>query len=449
MQPPSSEPPWVTLDAGSTYFAIDGNARPLFLRNITASSASDFGPMFKTAKAAGTDVARLQLTQGFGYENLGITQAGKVAPGFDTNWTRVIESAQATRLGVIPVFGIWGDWNSGDPDLGWSHFDANPLNAALGGPASNPADLFAAGPTQDAWLGWLAQLVQAFAPYSAVVAWEVFSELDLATGSSESLASDFFERAAQVIRDNDPLERPVFASTSDLPLISGAPWQQFWQSAHNSIISLHTYDGNLDATVIDRVKAVRASSAKPILLAESGLDAASPLGNTLSSAPRAQVGLDHAIWAELFSGSASARALYWEDGYAAYFPETGMSFVRAHDELESVAAVWVNELDFSQLTQTEVLVDGALAVTLASTEVVVGWLRAQEEASPDWPAVALGALHLEIVTKPGAPAGEWDVEWLEPHSGADGKASATATDSSLSIDLQISTGSVAYIAHPH
>src|SRR5690606_1322192 len=141
-----------------------------------------------------------------------------------------------------------------------------------------------------------------------VIAWEIFSELDLASGVSEASATAFVERAHAVVRASDPW-RPAFASTSDLPPIEGRPWQALWDSPGNDLVSIHPYAADLDRVATARAREVWHSTSKPVLIGESGLDAAAPDGTTLTSAPRAAVGLEHALWAELVSGAASARAL--------------------------------------------------------------------------------------------------------------------------------------------
>jgi FRG domain len=47
------------------------------LRNVSAGSAPAFTPLFHAAHAAGTTVVRLQLTQGLGYDTLGIDKAAQ------------------------------------------------------------------------------------------------------------------------------------------------------------------------------------------------------------------------------------------------------------------------------------------------------------------------------------------------------------------------------------
>lgn len=316
-------PPLLSLEPGARYFESGGVQAPIMMRNVSAPSVAAFSPLFHAASEAGTTVVRLQLTQGFGYETLGMSSSGGVLSSWASSWDAVFDEAERQGLGVVVVFTLWGDWNDGTPALGWSHFDANPLSSARGGPAQSPAELFADTETQRVWLGWLSTLIGRWSSRPNVVAWEVFSELDLASGATEASATAFMEKAHQVIRRIDPW-RPAFGSTSDLPLLSGLPWLALWNSTGNDVASIHPYAADLDRVATERAQAVWHSTSKPVLLGESGLDAAPPEGMTLSSAPGAAVGLRHAIWAELVSGAASARALYWEDGYAAYYPGTGL-----------------------------------------------------------------------------------------------------------------------------
>ncbi|MES1164707.1 MAG: hypothetical protein ABUR63_03030, partial [Verrucomicrobiota bacterium] len=297
--------PWPTLTAGDRYFATAGRLAPLFLRNISAPNAGGFSPLFADARAAGTTVVRLQLTQGLGYDTLGITSAGDALPAFAAAWDAVISDAAEQGLAVIPVFAIWGDWNDGTPALGWTHFDANPLGAAKGGPANSPVALFTEGSeTQRLWLAWLSALVTRWSARPNVIAWETFSELDLATGANQDNATAFARHAREVVRAADPLARPVFASTSDLPLISGRPWSDFWASDATDIAALHTYDVDLDRAVVARATSALRITNKPVLLGESGLDAAPPDGTTITTTSAAPIGLEAALWAELFAGVA-------------------------------------------------------------------------------------------------------------------------------------------------
>gem|GEM_PF-5062805 len=70
--------PWATLASGRNYFTHDNVTQPLLMRNIAASSVSEATQLLDIAQASGTQLARMQLTQGFGYDTLGISPSGKV-----------------------------------------------------------------------------------------------------------------------------------------------------------------------------------------------------------------------------------------------------------------------------------------------------------------------------------------------------------------------------------
>jgi hypothetical protein len=147
----------LSLAPGARYFEREGFQAPLLMRNVSAPTVAAFSPLFQAASQAGTRIVRLQLTQGFGYETLGMTSDAAVLSSWATSWDAVFDEAERQGLGIVVVFTLWGDWNDGTPALGWSHYDANPLASARGGPAPGPADLFADTETQRAWLGWLSR----------------------------------------------------------------------------------------------------------------------------------------------------------------------------------------------------------------------------------------------------------------------------------------------------
>jgi hypothetical protein len=442
-------PPWFSLPAGSRFFERDGRQAPLLMRNVSAPQPSGFAPFFADARAAGTTLVRLQLTQGFGYDTLGIDATGAPLPGWLTAWGTVFDEAERQGLALIPVFAIWGDWNSGEPALGWTHFDANPLGAARGGAAATPAELFADTPTQRAWLGWLSEVVERNADRPNIVAWEIFSELDLATGATEAGATALVERARAVIREKDPWSRPAFASTSDLPLINGQPWRVLWDSPDNDIVAVHPYAEELDRVAVDRARSVLGLTSKPVLIGESGLSAAEPTGATLTSAPNAAVGLTHAIWAELVSGAASARAFYWEDGYSIYYPGSGRPLIDAHKDLERHAAEWLAGKDFRGLSPLTSTTEGALfGVVLGGPERVLGWARNARLLPPEWRAAALGDEELRVTLAPGVPDRAWTVELSDAVSGARTQAPGSSRAGLLSFRIPGPWQSLAFDATP-
>jgi len=440
------QPPWFSLPAGARYFERDGIQAPLLMRNVSAPSVDAFTPLFQAASQAGTSVVRLQLSQGFGYQTLGMTNEGAVLSAWAVSWEAVFDEAERQGLSIIPVFTLWGDWNDGTPALGWSHYEANPLSARQGGPAQAPEDLFADTEAQRAWLGWLSTLIGRWSSRPNILAWELFSELDLATGATQAGATAFVAKAHQVVREIDPW-RPAFASTSDLPLISGQPWQALWDSPGNDIVSVHPYAPELDRVALERIGSVWQMTSKPVLVGESGLDAAPPDGRTLSSAPRAAAGLGHAIWAELVSGAASARALYWEDGYAVYYPATGLDFVNQHHELEREAARWLAGKDFRGRVPVLVRGDPLLfGGALADGERVSGWARNDQLSSPEWSAAPLERASVEVSLPSGALDATWAVTTTNPENGSIAEVTGSSRQGLLTFDVEGPFESIAFDA---
>ncbi|HKO92718.1 MAG TPA: hypothetical protein VJU61_16300 [Polyangiaceae bacterium] len=440
------QPPWFSLAPGARYFERDGIQAPFLMRNVSAPSVEAFTPLFAAASQAGTSVVRLQLSQGFGYQTLGMTNQGGVLSSWAAAWDSVFDEAERQGLAVIPVFTLWGDWNDGTPPLGWTHYDANPLASARGGPAASPADLFADTEAQQVWLGWLSALVARWSSRPSVIAWEIFSELDLASGVTREGASAFLEKAHRVVRDIEPW-RPAFASTSDLPLISGEPWQTLWDSAGNDLVSIHPYAADLDREASDRVRSVADGTSKPVFVGESGLDAAPPEGETLSSAPRAAAGLGHAIWAELVSGAASARALYWEDGYAVYYPATGLPFVTQHQDLEREAANWLAGKDFRGRVPVRVRGEPALfGGAMADGERVSGWARNDLLSPPEWSAPPLERARVEVFLPPGSVDAEWVVTTTSPEDGSVAELAGSSRQGLLSFEVEGPFESIAFDA---
>ena len=101
---------------------------------------------------------------------------GSVNPDWLKTWDQFFDQAQADGMYVMPVFGVWAEWNSGKPDLGSSLWQYNPVNTANGGTFTDPTQLFVPdSKLQTAWMDWLAQLVQHWQARDNIAGWEIFS----------------------------------------------------------------------------------------------------------------------------------------------------------------------------------------------------------------------------------------------------------------------------------
>ena len=412
----------LTLERGDGRFSLGGRERLLFARNLTAYWQTDFNEVLALARAGGSRLVRVQLELGFGDHNV-MTSTGAVDETWARKWEQVLDQANSEGLYVIVMLAGWCDWNDGDPDLVGHRWDRNPLNVANGGSAKSPEELFQAGSrTQKLWLAWARSLVSRWANRTNIAAWELFSEVNLASRVTEQSGVAFVDAAAAAIRSADPLHRPITASIATFP-----DWPSLLGDPNLDFNQVHPYppSGMLDTALLADVRA-KLAFGKPVLIGESGLSAAPPDGSTLETAPRAAIGVRHAIWAGLVSGAMDARALWWQDSVGMYFPNLGMDWVRgwAHAEVPATrfaagVADWTGYVPLDATSSATIV--GAVVGNATSA---IGWYRDAACEPPDWPVA--GPIHgAEVaVTAPGSAA-RWKIDVNDTASGTRSLASMT------------------------
>ena len=307
----AAAPATIALKPGERYFRLDGKQAFLLGRNPTGWKAEQFDPLLRWAADSGERIVRIHLTHGRTPQ----APAGQVDKAWAQRCERLFDKAAHQGLHVLPVLGVWAEWNDGSKGEKWHTWHKNPYNAANGGPAAHPTDLLADTECRKLWLRWLGTLVARWHGRPNILGWEIFSELDLITGSSEAAGVAFTERAAAAIRAADPRKRPVTASLAGIH-----DWPKLSRSKALDFIQIHPYAdgrryrGNLDSLIIDTVRQRLRRYGRPVFIGESGLDSRG-LEGTLAEAPRAHVGIRHAIWAALVSGAMNGRMLWWQDGH--------------------------------------------------------------------------------------------------------------------------------------
>ena len=160
-----------------------------------------------------------------------------------------------------------------------------------------------------------------------ILGWEIFSEVNLASGVTESSWIDFVNTAAALIRAADPT-RPVTASLADT-----GTWPNFYKNTSIDFINTYPYppSAQLDRTILREVRTDFSTYKRPALIGESGLNT-----DSLDKyPPDAEVGSRHAIWAAIVSGAMNGRALYWEDSFGIYFPNLGIPWLQKYETKNS------------------------------------------------------------------------------------------------------------------
>lgn len=416
--------PMITLKPGDKYFTVNGKQSFIFSRNIVGFEEKDYTTFFDQTKAAGGRLVRIQPMEGLGWKiGHGMTNKGEVDEAWAAAWDRVIDKANGDGLYVIPVFSSWFAWNNSNMGYLWK---TNPLNKANGGPCSWPNELYKKDSvTQTLWLNWMKKMVLRWRSKPNILAWEIFSELNLVSGASEKEGVDFVERAAAIIRESDPAHRPLTASLSE--------YNEWPGLFHSSIdfIQIHIYpqSGELDTGLLTNARLRLKQYNKPVMLGESGLSAVLPDANppTLTTAEHADVGIRHSIWAAMVSGTMNGRMLYWEDSYGICFKICGWPFVTKYADLEHPAAEFVKGVDFSGFNPLNAHLSSKIrGAVLGHEKMIIGWCRDSGSEPPVWRIRPIAAGQTVTIELPPGAAAKWQVDFYRTDTGKDIISSITA-----------------------
>jgi hypothetical protein len=412
VSPTDTPLPKITLKEGDSYFSVDGKPSFLFSRNLAGNKISQYSQLLDLTNNGGSKLVRIQLDSfGMGYSN-----SGKVDEAWAKNWEVVFKKAESNGIYVMPTFSAWYDWNDGE---GYSTWKTNPFNEVNGGPARTPRELFVAdSPTQKLWINWMKTLIERWKGQKNIIAWEIFSEVNMSPGTTQAEAVDFVTSAASIIRAADSYHRPITASLADF-----GDWSGFYRSEAIDFINIHPYPvpGNLDTAIITEVRSMLKKYSKPVLIGESGLSFLTPDSKppTLTTAPRAEIGIKHAIWAAVVSGAMNGRALWWEDGVAIYFPALNLPFIKKYTEAELSASKFVDGVDFNGFQPLTSTTSSALrGAVVGNEQVALGWFRDAKCEPPDWWIQPIITKQTVAITVPGTGI-NWRVNFYDTNTGTE------------------------------
>ncbi|CAG0935027.1 hypothetical protein TFLX_03851 [Thermoflexales bacterium] len=449
--------PTFTLKSGDFYFSIADRPSFIFSRNPTGKTQADFDTVLEWAHQGGSRLIRVHLTHGW-WEDPWINPDGTVNETWAKDWERFFDQAAADGIYLIPVFGVWADWNNGTPDWGSPLWLYNPLNAANGGPVEAPGELFQLdSATQQLWLKWMKTLVERWQGRENIVAWEIFSEINIASGApgqidpkggvAETAGVDFTKRTTAVIRDADPRQRPLTLSLAGVYQETDQ-WAEFYHLPALDFIEIHPYTDQLDRELIANVSRQLAKYNKPVFIGESGLW-------SLNRADKAAPGIRHAIWAGVVSGAMNGRALWDQDGYSIYFYNDrteALRFMEKYAATEQAAANFAGDLDVSGFKPLTVNFPARTKVwggAIGSDKTIVGWFRDAACEPPDWNLLPQISGQTITIVAPGS-ASTWQVDFYDTRTGTKVIASTTVTrqGAGLTISLPDFTDDLAFKAYP-
>ena len=436
--------PALSLQPGDFYFSVDGTQGMVFSRNPTGRTQEDFNLALDWARQGGSKLLRIHLTAGW-EGNPWSTTTGTVNETWAKNWDHFFDQAEADGIWIMPVFGVWFDWNNGTPDFAGSYWHSNPFNQANGGPFKEPGELFQPdSPAQKAWMIWVRTLVERWQGRKNIAAWEIFSEINIASGEpgktdakgavAEPMAEEFTNKVAAMIRTADTNHRPV-----TLSLAVAAPftdeWAKFYENNTLDFIEIHPYSAQLDRELVSDVHETLSRYNKPVMIGESGLWEKSAI------APNAWNGVKHAIWAGMVSGAMNARALWGNDGYSFFESDRALAlqFMELYKTAELPAVNFAKGVDFAGFKPLMVSYSPGPKIwgaAVGSDKMVLGWFRDAACEPLEWNLQTVISKQTVTLTVPGTAA-NWRVDFYDTKTGTIiiGSTSVTRQGGTISVPL--------------
>lgn len=177
---------------------------------------------------------------------------------------RILDLAESRGIAVQVVLQQHSQFETGK----WSSWDQNPWNANNGGPLEHSADFFTRPDVIALFDRKIRYIVARWADSPAVLAWELFNELELIDGIKMDAAHAWSRERADLIRAMDPYGHLVTTSYA-MPGVEGV--NQDWGFEGYAITQAHTYFPFYWET-IDATAAWLRAFGKPAILAEFGVD---------------------------------------------------------------------------------------------------------------------------------------------------------------------------------
>ncbi len=424
--------PAFSLKPGDFYFSTNNMPAMIYTRNVAVMFYEDFDTLLDWAAAGGTKVIRFGLTNYAGIDGYPYTNTGELNQAVVRKWEKLLDNAEEHGIYVLPFFLGWADLNA----TGTSDWANNPINAAKGGPAQKPTDLFREGTAaSEAWFKYVKSLVTRWQARRNILAWEVLAESNLIQGITEQQGIAFVEKMASVIHAAESSPRPISASLGAQEIQA---WPNFYKSKAIDIVQTHPYPTNLDRSLVDIAHTYRARYNKPVLIGESGLNWEKP-DVLVTSAPNAHRGIEHAIWAGVVSGMMNARSLFWEDSYAIYFPTMRSLWLNRYAEAELPAARFTKGVDFSNFEPLGVKYPAGTKIwgaALGNARTAIGWFRDAASEPPNWNLQPNVKSQTVTVTLPGT-AQNWQVDFYNTKTGDPRSGSVLLTRQGVGVTVPL------------
>ncbi len=185
-----------------------------------------------------------------------------------------------------------------------SEWNANPYNAAIGGPIDHPVEFLTDETARTMFRRRLRYLMARYSYSPNVFAWEWFNEIENTSGLDTEALLPWVAEMTDVIREWDPNHHLITTSAKGSERVYGPDSIDFTQP--------HMYEvGNWPPAIFAKIHRLRNEYRKPVFVGELGIEHNPP---RIDPAGRH---LHTGNWASLMSGAAGGAMTWWWDSYVA------------------------------------------------------------------------------------------------------------------------------------
>jgi hypothetical protein len=389
-----------TLDAGTTALPTDGfvtvddapGQQPGFQRNgkpwvpfganvcwSGAGGTKDIEGWYQEMKTAGLQWSRLWMTSfdgtalewktgadDGGYAGLG-TYNLKAAWRVD----RILQLAEERGIALQLVLQQHSQFECQQ----WSSWGDNPWNVANGGPCRQSMEFFTNADVAAGFDARLRYIAARFADSPAIMAWELWNEVDLITGYQAEVVATWAHQRVPLLKSMDPYGHLVTTSYAWPPADD-----QDWQYEGYDFAQFHSYLA-MYADWLPQWASDLRKYGKPVVLGEFGIDTQG--SDNLKDTDGTH--LVNATMLSVLSGFTGGAMSWWWDNYLT--PDgLWMPLGNVAARLRAVGAAHVVEplpADSVTVTEADPVVDGHAVEGRAArtTDGVLVWLH---DAGSEW-----------------------------------------------------------------
>jgi hypothetical protein len=309
----TEDPRYLAFDDGSPYFAVGENTGWYDQRGTFA-----YDDWFGALSDQGANFGRVWMASwafGIEWDDTGL---GDYTKRLDRAWQldHVFEEAERRDIYVMLALLNHGAFST----VFNSEWASNPYNAANGGPLATPAGFFTSEEARRWFDQRLRYVVARWGWSTHLLAWELWNEVDLTDGyASPSVARWHADMAAR-LRALDPHDHLV--TTSHAIFVNDPA---VWRDGGLDFTQLHFYAdtlppfANVPKTVVTWTRDRLATTARPVLFGELGVDSRGP-AETKANDPEG-IGVHDGLWAGVVSGGLGTAMPWWWDNLIAVEPD--------------------------------------------------------------------------------------------------------------------------------